>query len=139
MKRVAVGLTILILFVVALYALAPRRHTTSKDPTIQQIRQNFTKIDPKYANVPLQEGDSSYTENKEVIVLCIKDPETKKYYDMNTLMYVALHELAHMVSKNHGHGDEWRANFDRLLKDGSKVGIYDPRIPIPERYCGITQ
>jgi len=138
MKRVAVGLTIIILIIVTIYALAPRKHTTSNDPTIQQIKQNFTKLDPNYGKIPLQEGDSSYTENKEVITLCIKDPETKKYYDMNTLMYVALHELAHMVSKNHGHGDEWRQNFDKLLKEGANAGVYDPRIPIPDKYCGIT-
>jgi len=85
-------------------------------------------------------GKSSYTEDKKSITMCIQDPETKRIYDMNTLMYVALHELAHMISKTvseEEHNEEFRQNFAKLLNQASEIGIYNPNIPIPPTYCGI--
>jgi hypothetical protein len=101
------------------------------------VRKNFTKINPEYTKIPLRAGDSAYTENKHVITLCLQDPSTKKYYGINTIMYVALHELSHVITKSKGHGDEFKHNFAKLLEQGSKLDIYDPRIPIPSTYCGI--
>ena len=106
-------------------------------PILNHIRDNFTQLDPEYAKIPLREGNSAYTENKTVITLCIKNPETGRYYDINTIMYVALHELAHIVSKTHGHNDEFKRNFSTLLRQAARKGIYDPRKPIPTTYCGI--
>jgi len=94
-------------------------------------------LHPDYAKIPLREGNSAYTENKRTITLCLKDPETKKYYDMNTIMYVALHELGHIVSVTHGHNDEFKKNFSLLLRDAARKGIYDPRKEIPHTYCGV--
>jgi hypothetical protein len=85
----------------------------------------------------LREGGSAYTENKTVITLCLKNPENGYYYNSNTIMYVALHELAHIISKTQGHNDEFNNNFAMLLKQAETRGIYNPRIPIPTTYCGI--
>ena len=56
---------------------------------------------------------------------------------MNTLMYVALHELAHVVNSTHGHDDEFKKNFAKLLERATQLGIYDPTKPLPEYYCGV--
>ena len=40
-------------------------------------------------------------------------------------MFVAIHELAHIMSKTYGHNDEFRENFIFLLDNASKCGIYD--------------
>ena len=85
----------------------------------------------------MREGDSAYTENKAVITLCLKNPENGLYYDMNTIMYVAIHELSHMVTKTHGHNKEFKNHFSTLLKRAAQLGIYNPRKPIPETYCGV--
>ena len=130
-------LLVIALIIFAAYALSNRSYYSHDHPVLNLVRSNFTKIDPAYKDIPLQEGDSSYTENKAVITLCIKDPETKRYYDMNTIMYVALHELGHMVTKSHGHQDEFKDKFATLLKKAAIIGVYDPRLPIPETYCGI--
>lgn len=109
----------------------------SAHPMLDQVRMNFAKIDPKFGNIPLREGKSAYTENKRIITLCLVDPDSKVHYDVNTIMYVALHELAHVISKKHGHGDEFKRNFNMLLRKGAQLGIYDPRKPIPTSYCGV--
>lgn len=119
----------------AAYSYSQRSYYSSKHPLLDEVRANFSKIDPKYASIPLRVGDSAYTENKEVITLCLTDPETKKDYDINTISYVALHELAHVISSSVGHGSEFRKNFNTLLKKGAELGFYNPRKPIPAKYC----
>ena len=88
---------------------------SSNHPLLVDVKNNFSKIKPDYANIPLREGDSAYTENKAAITLCLKDPHTGTHYDMNTIMYVALHELAHMITPQQGHGAEFKKNFADLL------------------------
>jgi hypothetical protein len=119
-----------------LYRYSTRQYFSSNNPILSEVRANFSKLDPEYSKIPLREGDSAYTENKEVITLCLADPESKKQYDLNTIMYVAIHELAHVVSKNTGHGPEFKKNFSMLLKLAAKKGVYDPRKSIPASYCG---
>lgn len=136
MKGVVLALVIG-LVVVAAFTLSKRSYYSDKHPLLEQIRSNFTILSPEYADIPLREGDSAYTENKAVITLCLKNPETGKFYSMNTLMYVALHELSHIISKTHGHNEEFKQNFAKILRRAAKIGIYNPSIPIPQTYCGI--
>ena len=138
MNKVLTVFVILLFICISVYALKPRSYYSSNHPKLEMVRSNFAKLNPEYAKIPLQEGDSAYTENKAMITLCLVDPDTKTYYDMNTIMYVALHELAHMISKGHGHGDEFKTNFASLLRKAAEVGIYDPRIPIPSSYCKVS-
>jgi hypothetical protein len=134
---IVVGIFIVAL-IAAAYGFSNRQYFSSKHPLLDKVRANFALIDPKHANIPLRDGDSAFTENKEVITLCLVNPETKKEYDLNTVMYVALHELSHVISTSQGHGDEFRNNFANLLKKATDLGIYDPRKPIPASYCNVA-
>lgn len=134
------GLIVIFVFVVAVFAAykySQRSYFSTKHPLLDQVRANFAKIDPRYAEIPLRDGDSAFTENKEVITLCLVEPDTNKNYDINTLMYVALHELSHVISTSTGHGEEFKRNFAMLLKKGAELGFYDPRKPIPASYCSV--
>lgn len=138
MKEALIAFLVVGILAVTAFAFSRRSYySSSNHPIIQEIKANFALLNPDYAKIPIKEGDSAYTEDKEVIVLCLKNPDTGKYYDINTLMYVALHELAHYTSKNHGHGQEFRTRFAQLLKEGANVGIYNPSLPIPTTYCHI--
>jgi hypothetical protein len=135
---------IVILFVVivavAISSASSREYISDKHPVIDEIKRRFGMINPKYAKIPIHIGHKSFTEDKTVITLCIEDPETKKQYSINVLMYVALHELAHCLTKADGkesHGDEFKANFATLLKEAAEKGVYDPSQSIPTTYCGI--
>ncbi len=122
----------------AFYMISNRSYYSHKHPILDKIRENFARLNEEYTKIPLRYGNSAFTENKSVITLCLKDPKTGKYYDMNTIMYVALHELSHMISRTHGHNDEFRDNFADILRQASAVGIYNPNIPIPDTYCGVS-
>jgi hypothetical protein len=137
-------LIVVIIFViiaaVAISPIASKEYISDNHPIINEIKRRFSLINPKYGKIPMHVGNKSFTEDKSVITLCIEDPETKKPYDINVLMYVALHELAHCLTKADGkesHGDEFKSNFAMLLKEAASKGLYDPSQKIPQTYCGI--
>jgi len=103
------------------------------------VRENFIRLNPKFGMIPLYEGKSSFTENKRSITLCIRNAEGQ-FYDKNTIMYVALHELSHIVTDTYDvdtHGKEFRKNFEIILKKAAQLDMYNPRISVPESYCGV--
>ena len=60
---------------------------------------------------------TSYSVNKgEKIIFCIRDKRDFEIIDKNTLMFVAIHELAHVMTKSIGHGDDFWNNMRFLLK-----------------------
>ena len=85
--------------------------------------------------------NTSYSINKgEKIVFCLRSKDKdEKLVDMNTMMFVALHEMAHIMTESVGHTDEFWSNFKFLLKKASKLGIYKPTDynSNPQEYCGM--
>ena len=54
-------------------------------------------------------------------------------------MFVAIHELSHMMSIDMGHTKEFWDNMKYLLNEASKLGIYSPvdYYKNPVMYCGM--
>ena len=88
-------------------------------------------------NLVMVEDKESYTINKKVIHLCTKDPKNGKYYDKNTLMFVVLHELAHVLCNDVGHTDNFSIINQALLNHAYKHGFYDPSKPFVKNYCSL--
>lgn len=84
--------------------------------------------------------ETSYVLNKgDVIKLCIRDAKTGKLHDINTLTFVSLHELSHMMDKKYGHTPIFWDGFRIILGAAVDLGLY---IPVdysiyPTDYCGI--
>jgi hypothetical protein len=141
-SKTSIAIIVIGVVILGLYFMKRRDGFNADHPILDQVRENFARLNPKYATIPLRVGTKSYTENKSLISLCIQDPSTKKFYDMNTIMYVSLHELAHVVSKSvseEEHNEEFRQNFAKLLERAAQLGIYNPNIPVPPTYCGLHQ
>ena len=85
--------------------------------------------------IKLYVGSKSYTINKTRIYMCIKD-SNNQYYDDNSLMFVLLHEISHVICKSIGHTEEFHKIFEDLLVEAEKVGIYNSKIPMIKNYCG---
>ena len=84
---------------------------------------------------------TAYSENKgEKLAFCTTT--TKKgdtLIDPNTLMYVAIHELGHLMTKSIGHTQEFWQNFKFLLQNAVKIKIYNP-VDYKKKnknYCGM--
>ena len=86
---------------------------------------------------------TSYSINKgEKIVFCLRQKsgiDKDNLVDINTMMFVAIHELGHLMSKSIGHTAEFWDNMRFLLKKGIDLGVYDhiDYSKYPEDYCGI--
>lgn len=132
-------LIILFLCILLVYVFCQRYPQRSTAPQIQQIKERLRRLDPRFADLPIYIDDSAYTINKRTVYICLYDKETGQVFDINTLMYVTLHELGHVVTTQYEsdeHGPIFRKNFANLLKMAAQRGIYDPSLPLPQSYCG---
>ena len=84
---------------------------------------------------------TSYSINKgEKIVFCLRSrDENNKLVNINTMMFVAIHELAHLMTKEVGHTNTFWDNMRYLLKVAIKLDLYVKQDfnKKPENYCGI--
>ena len=85
---------------------------------------------------------TSYSVNKgEKIVFCIRTKdEEQNLINLNTLMFVAIHELAHVMTVSIGHTEEFWNNMRFILKVAIRKGIYKRQDfrKNPQPYCGTT-
>ncbi len=111
-----------------------------EDPRTKRLVEGFnpTKISETLPTSEL----TAYSENKgEKIAFCLnKQKDGTKLIDINTLTFVALHELSHIATKSIGHGQEFWENFKWVLQNAKEAGIYSPidYKKYPEEYCGMT-
>jgi len=110
-----------------------------EDPRTQRLQKNFRS--DKISEGSENSKFTSYSINKgEKIVLCIRSRDKeKKLVDLNTMMFVALHEFAHIATESVGHTKEFWDNFRWILKEAIAIPIYTYQDfnSKPEGYCGI--
>ena len=99
---------------------------------------NFNKINESLST----SKHTSYSVNKgEKIVFCIRrKDENEKLVKLNTMLFVAIHEIAHIMTVSVGHTEEFWKNMKFLLKVAIKHKIYRKQDfkKTPEDYCGMT-
>ena len=107
------------------------------DPNIIQLYQNFNP--DAISEGSADSGYTSYSVNKgEKIIICIRQKDGE-FVDKNTIMYVATHELGHLMTKEVGHTDSFWTNFKTLLNEAMLIGLYAKKdyASDPQDYCGI--
>ena len=108
-------------------------------PITKKLKEGFNpnKIVETLPNSEL----TAYSENKgEKLAFCLETEKgNNKLIDVNTLTFVAIHELAHIGSEQIGHGDEFWKNFKFLLQTAVEIKVYDPidYKNKPKRYCSM--
>jgi predicted metal-dependent hydrolase len=111
--------------------------TYPNDDRIERFKTNFNPDrlkegidDPNYTSYSINKG--------EQIVLCLRT--NNKLMDLNTMMFVVLHEMAHVCSVSIGHTEEFWTNFKWILEESINIGIYKKqnfKLQNVE-YCGMT-
>ena len=85
---------------------------------------------------------TAYSENKgEKIAFCLNTTKGgDTLIDVNTLTFVAIHELAHIMTTSVGHKQEFWNNFKYLLEKAKLANIYMPvdYKQKPQEFCGLT-
>ena len=112
-------------------------------PDNEDVKRLVKNFNPKKISETLPTSTlTAYSENKgEKIAFCLNTTKNgNKLIDINTLTFVAIHELSHLMTASIGHKPEFWANMKFLLINAKKIGIYTPidyKVN-PERYCGIV-
>lgn len=100
------------------------------------------QYNPYSLNENIWNIDTTYTVNKgQNMTFCLSSRNTEsRVYNINTLMYVAIHELAHVSSVSVGHTPEFLLNFKSLLGYAIEAGLYTyiDYNSHPVEYCGLN-
>lgn len=113
-----------------------------KSPQELIVERILTNYNPEviYENQPTGKDGTSYTLDKgSKLVLCLRDKKTKQLHDLHILVFVALHEVAHMGNETWGHDDKFWQTFKFLLNEARMAGIHNPQdyARNPVIYCGL--
>jgi len=114
---------------------------SKKYPGNKRVAVMIRRFHPE--NISESEQDSphtSYSLNKgEKIILCIRSKDkTNALIDENTVTFVALHELAHVMTLSIGHTKEFWENFRFILANAIHFKLYTQQNfeEKPQPYCG---
>ena len=103
------------------------------------------KIQERLPNSIIKESSAnseytSYSINKgEELVFCLRSKKTNKLHELNEIMYVAIHEIAHIGCPEIGHTQLFKKINKYLLKESISYNIYtyDDYSNNNKEYCGI--
>jgi len=105
------------------------QYMKQKYPNEPRVKKLVEGFNPKSISETLPTSEmTAYSENKgEKIAFCLnteKDNDT--LIDLNTLTFVALHELSHIMTTSIGHKQDFWQNFKFVLENAVAIKIYNP-------------
>lgn len=119
-------------------------HMYTTYPSDERCKQLYKNFNPSKITETLPTSKlKAYSENKgEKIAFCLNKQNTNNevLIDENTLTFVALHELSHLMTPSVGHQKEFWDNFKVLLDNAVELKLYDPinYKNSPQNYCGMN-
>lgn len=105
---------------------------------VRQLKRNF-KSRNIIENTPGGKY-TAYSVNKgEQLALCLRDAKDDTFIELNLIIFVAIHEIAHVMTDEVGHTKKFWDNMRYLLEKGEKIGVYRPEdySKTPKNYCGL--
>lgn len=117
-------------------------YMNSKHPNDERTKRLVEGFNPKTISETLPTSElTAFSENKgEKIAFCLnKKKDGNRLIDLNTLTFVALHELSHIMTESIGHKQDFWQNFKFLLQNAKEAGIYEPvdYKNNPQEYCSM--
>jgi len=110
---------------------------------VKMMVKNFRSDPERFIEATPDSDHTSSTVNKgESINMCLRQREgpNESLVDENVMMFVALHEFAHICTESVGHDADFWNNFGWLLKQAEANNIYQYQDfkSHPVSYCGIN-
>lgn len=121
-----------------------KNHLINNIEKYKEYSQYIRQLEERTKNIKILENApngkyTSYTINKgEEIAICIRSKNIN-FHDFNLIMYVVIHEIAHIACPDIGHTELFKKIFIFLLNVSIKLNIYkktDYYIN-PQEYCGM--
>ena len=119
------------------------KYMKEKHPQDERVIRLVEGFNPQRISETLPTSElTAYSENKgEKLAFCLNTTKDgNRLIDINTLTFVALHELSHIMTESVGHKQEFWQNFKFLLENAKAANIYQPvdYKKEPKEYCGMT-
>lgn len=111
-------------------------------PQVKQLSRNFDADAHRLGESTPDDEFTSFSVNKgESVHFCLRQRESgdESLVDENVVMFVAIHEMGHIITKTVGHGPDFWNNFAWLLEQAEALGVYVPQnfSSHPVSYCGM--
>lgn len=133
---IIVSIIILLLIIYTYIKLKPTY--CEIDPVLEKLRLDLIKVEPRVINLNFFSHDESFTEDKQRVFICLKDPITNEYYDNNTILSVGLHEIAHafssVIDKEHV-TPEFNNLHNHYRQKAAELKLFDPEFQVSPTYC----
>ena len=110
-------------------------------PQVQRLQANFKSDPSRFLESTPDAEHTSYSVNKgESVYFCLRQRGSEQLVNEDVMMFVALHEMAHMLTQSIGHTTEFWNNFGWLLREAENSGLYKPQDfkAHPTLYCGVN-
>lgn len=113
----------------------------TKSEQIRRVENAFKKVCTELDLTPdytLQESTTtSWADNKRDIYLVVYNKKKGVYFDDNTILNAAFHELAHVIcpdTENNGHTKNFDQIENKLLRTAERLGLVDRSRETDEDY-----
>jgi len=117
------------------------QQSNDSSPFVVALLKNFDFSAGRFSESTPDAQYTSYSVNKgEKVYMCLRQRDTsERLVDTNILMFVALHEMAHVGTASIGHTPEFWNHFAWLLKHAETLKIYTftDFAAHPVEYCGV--
>lgn len=106
----------------------------------KRLRENPQGIRETNVN----EKEAAYTLNKgKQLRICVRNKKggKSKFENENTMMFVMLHELGHLMSESYGHNAEFKKNFSDITQKAIELNLYiyeNFSVSNPKKYCDVS-
>lgn len=112
-------------------------------PQVKQLIRNYRDDPSRFYEATPDAEFTSYSVNKgESIHLCLRQRENndESLVTEEVMVFVALHEMSHILTESLGHGPDFWNNFAWLLKEAESINIYKYQNfkAHPVKYCGMS-
>jgi len=111
-------------------------------PQVKQLSRNFEANPNRFYEATPDADHTSYSVNKgEAVHFCLREREgaNESLVKEDIVVFVAIHEMGHMITESIGHGSDFWNNFAWLLKEAESIKVYAHRDfrAHPVSYCGM--
>ena len=119
------------------------RFAHADHPTHPGVQRLVAKFNPRRIVEALPYSEhTAYTEDKgKKLAFCLtKKRKGGEFVEQNTLFFVALHELAHIMTEERGHTENFWRHFGDILRVAQQHKLIVPvdYAKNPTEYCGMT-
>jgi len=114
---------------------------TYQDPLLDKIYKDLKLIYPDLdqKKIKMYGANDTLTEDKKIMYLCIRK-KNGEYYDYPSILYIAIHELAHVLNDEYDthseHGDKFNNLNKVLLQKAYELNLLPKNLKVNYDMCG---